>query len=373
MKNYLLSISKIPLALIIALTVSTSISAAEVISFQGLLTDPNGSPVPNGVYNLTFRFYDATEVGVPLGANAIPAVAVTNGLFTTLITVDAAWFKSATHLGISINQQAELAPRMRLATVPYAIHAKSAGNEFGDLTIRNLQVQENAMIQGSVGIGLDGEPPDDAKLDVRGGRIKAQRIVVISTNDNEALEIHGGGFASVVDILKTSGVEPSPILRVFQNRQKVDSELVFTILRNGRVGIGEPSPAAELHVNGTTRTTVLQITSDRNAKDDFQDVDPQAVLEKVAALPLSTWVYTNSPNVRHIGPVAQDFKAAFGLGEDDKHMASVDADGVALAAIQGLNQKLEQQLKAKDDRISSLEQELAELKTIVSKLSTKAK
>jgi hypothetical protein len=83
-------------------------------------------------------------------------------------------------------------------------------------------------------------------------------------------------------------------------------------------------------------------TSDRAIKDEFAAVDCSEILEKVAALPLSTWHYkTEEPGVRHIGPVAQDFHAAFGLGMDDKHIATVDADGVALAAIQGLNRKVE--------------------------------
>ena len=66
------------------------------------------------------------------------------------------------------------------------------------------------------------------------------------------------------------------------------------------------------------------------------------MLEKVVALPLSSWNYKADTSTRHIGPMAQDFYAAFGVGPDDKHIATVDADGVALAAIQGLNQKLEE-------------------------------
>ncbi|MEI2725492.1 MAG: FG-GAP-like repeat-containing protein [Verrucomicrobiota bacterium] len=95
--------------------------------------------------------------------------------------------------------------------------------------------------------------------------------------------------------------------------------------------------AGGLFVNGA-----VVLTSDRNAKADFAAVDAQEVLEKVAALPLQSWSYTNRPGVKHVGPMAQDFRAAFGLGEDDKHIATVDADGVALAAIQGLNQKLDE-------------------------------
>ena len=79
--------------------------------------------------------------------------------------------------------------------------------------------------------------------------------------------------------------------------------------------------------------------SDRNAKENFKPVNARAVLDKVAALPVSTWNYKAQTNgVRHIGAMAQDFKRAFGVGETDTGINTVDADGIALAAIQGLNQ-----------------------------------
>lgn len=118
-----------------------------------------------------------------------------------------------------------------------------------------------------------------------------------------------------------------------------------------------------LRVNGT-----FVSASDRARKENFQPVDPAAVLEKVAALPISEWNYKEDPASRHVGPMAQDFHAAFGVGPDDQHIATVDADGVALAAIQGLHRKVEEQaaaLRARDERIARLETELAEVKDLV--------
>jgi hypothetical protein len=117
-----------------------------------------------------------------------------------------------------------------------------------------------------------------------------------------------------------------------------------------------------LSTNGTLTTVgPLNPPSDRNVKQDFAPVDAVAVLEKVAVLPIQSWAYKNSPETRHIGPVAQDFHAAFQFnGADDKHISTVDADGVALAAIQGLNQKLQEketeltELKARMDRLEQL-------------------
>ena len=112
--------------------------------------------------------------------------------------------------------------------------------------------------------------------------------------------------------------------------------------------------------------------SDRNVKKDFAPVDPQEVLRKVAALPLHTWTYTNeSAGIRHLGPVAQDFHAAFGVGADDKHIATVDADGVALAAIQGLNEKVEVRSDKAEVRIREFEQRLEQKETEITELKAR--
>ena len=77
--------------------------------------------------------------------------------------------------------------------------------------------------------------------------------------------------------------------------------------------------------------------SDRNAKTNIAPLDDATVLAKVAQLPISRWSYKSERGVRHVGPMAQDFYAAFGVGEDDKHITSIDEDGVALAAIKALH------------------------------------
>jgi hypothetical protein len=84
------------------------------------------------------------------------------------------------------------------------------------------------------------------------------------------------------------------------------------------------------------------VNSDRNLKGNFASVDPADLLARVAALPIASWNYIgDDPSVRHIGPVAQDFAAAFGVGSDDRHIHPVDGQGVALAAIQGLLAEVE--------------------------------
>ncbi len=100
--------------------------------------------------------------------------------------------------------------------------------------------------------------------------------------------------------------------------------------------------------------------SDRNAKENFGPVDTREILEKVSALPVSNWNYrAQDKTIRHLGPMAQDFHAAFGIGESNLGITATDADGVALAAIQGLYQIV----KEKNQKISDLERRLADLES----------
>ncbi len=81
--------------------------------------------------------------------------------------------------------------------------------------------------------------------------------------------------------------------------------------------------------------------SDRNAKTNFQPVDADDILARLAGIPVTTWNYKSQDNaIRHIGPMAQDFFAAFGIGEDERRITTIDADGVAFAAIQALCRKV---------------------------------
>ncbi len=99
------------------------------------------------------------------------------------------------------------------------------------------------------------------------------------------------------------------------------------------------STGAYLHTNGTWTNA-----SDVSRKHLFQDVRGEDVLARLRSLPVGSWSYkSEEPNVRHIGPMAQDFRAAFGLGDDDKVIGTVDADGVALAAAKALEARTAEQ------------------------------
>jgi hypothetical protein len=114
--------------------------------------------------------------------------------------------------------------------------------------------------------------------------------------------------------------------------------------------------------------------SDRNTKNDILDVRPEEILAKVDTLPISTWRYKGDTS-QHLGPMAQDFAALFGLGPDDRHIAPLDAAGVSLAAVQALNRKVTEKQVAIEDlarRNAELEKRLADLETLVAKLAPAA-
>lgn len=132
-------------------------------------------------------------------------------------------------------------------------------------------------------------------------------------------------------------------------------------------GPGSANMVFKVDNDGDVTAKSFNPTSDRNAKENFAAVDPQAVLARVAAMPVSRWNF-KADATPHIGPMAQDFHAAFGVGPDDKHIATVDADGVALAAIQGLHQKLQEQaarLQAREAEVESIRAELKELRGLL--------
>jgi hypothetical protein len=131
----------------------------------------------------------------------------------------------------------------------------------------------------------------------------------------------------------------TPIQATLLNQFVVRAQQIW-LGTNNAVGVGwggflETSTGASLSWGGTWTNS-----SDAARKQNFAAVDGEDVLAKVSVLPISTWSYKEEPDtVRHLGPTAQDFYAAFSLGNTDKAIATVDADGVSLIAIQALEKR----------------------------------
>jgi hypothetical protein len=223
-------------------------------------------------------------------------------------------------------------------------------NPATDLDV-NGTASASIFLGGSIGIGTVPAQP----LDVLGGQASA---CFTSTNN---------GSGSVMELKNTTPGTTTLGAINFNNAADgypgqiayaSSDAIIFRVGGYNRMTLD----SSGLTVNGT-----FVSSSDRNVKQDFQPVDSRGVLEKVSQLPVQTWAYKNDPGTKHLGPMAQDFYAAFGTGADDKHIAVVDESGVALAAIQGLNQKLND----KDAEMEALKQSVAELKQLVQSLAEK--
>lgn len=86
----------------------------------------------------------------------------------------------------------------------------------------------------------------------------------------------------------------------------------------------------------------LTENSSRALKTDIEPIDDREVLAKLVALPVFKWRYkTDQTKQARVGPMAEDFQEAFGIG-DGKRIALGSVSGVSLAAIRGLNQRFEE-------------------------------
>ena len=139
-----------------------------------------------------------------------------------------------------------------------------------------------------------------------------------------ALDVNGAaniaGAASIAGVYNQSGAfaRGTPVMTVTNT---INNATLMELLTNGN-----------LVISGS-----LVQGSDVNTKENVVPVDPEAVLRGVASLPISTWQYiSDEGEITHLGPMAQDFHAAFGLGLNETTISAVDADGVALASVQAL-------------------------------------
>jgi hypothetical protein len=125
---------------------------------------------------------------------------------------------------------------------------------------------------------------------------------------------------------------------------------------------GTPTAGVQLAPGGGSWSSL----SDRAAKAHLATVDGRNLLDRLAGVPIFSWNYkAQKPSIRHMGPMAQDFYRAFGLGEDNRHIDTIDAEGVALAGIQSLYKlelKQQRQLKAQQRELASLKAQVAKLK-----------
>jgi hypothetical protein len=164
-----------------------------------------------------------------------------------------------------------------------------------------------------------------------------------------------GANASAVDggaFVWSDGSSSAPIRSSGANSFTAQAVGGFYFYTVNSSEIGGPAGA---QLVGTSWTAL----SDRNSKKNIAPVNCRAVLDKLAEVPIEHWNYKWEADsaVPHLGPMAQDFIGAFYPGRDDKRISTLEFDGVELAAIEGLNQKLNAELKQKATEITELKQQ----------------
>lgn len=260
-----------------------------------------------------------------------------------------------------------------------------AGGEYSFAGGNNAEVrvgtQSGAVGEGCSGVASAGTPSGDAGSFVWSGSqstaftttgpnqflVRASGGVAFNTNSLPfpssddlvvgARSADGGGDADAdITLLSRNGKRAQ--LFVSDTSGGLSIGLGSLALGSSRISVSGGAGGAATLSNGGTWTNA----SSRAFKEGFAAVDPIAVLERVIALPITTWTYRGSAEGLHMGPMAEDFKASFGLAGDGRSIGTVDADGVALAAIQGLHQKLEQaqaENAALKNRLEAIEAQLA--------------
>lgn len=185
---------------------------------------------------------------------------------------------------------------------------------------------------GNVGIGISNP---SAPLDVQRGNGNA-KVEVTETNATTQLrrliELANNGPTAIS--YSNSGPGTHPTWLAGTGGSSGDDYLLDT------QGSAVPALRASAAGDVTSGGALLQNASP-GQKADVQQVDPVQVLSQVASLPLQTWTYAGSDGGRHIGPAADAFRGASGLGPASDAVAPGDVGGVALAGVQALKEQVD--------------------------------
>jgi len=225
-------------------------------------------------------------------------------------------------------------------------------NNIGHVGIGTVSPQEKLTIAGvtsyNTGMKLTGNSPGGTGMALENTSLGGHKFDLLSGGTGDG--IGAGAFGLFDETMGAYRISVGP---------------------TGNIGIGADLPTQKLQVIGNiTASGTITPNSDVHAKADFAPVNTDLILERVANLSIQQWRFKAEPaDVKHLGPMAQDFRAAFGLGEIPTAIATVDADGVALAAIQALHRKLEEQRAEK----AAMQKRIARLEELVLDLGNRLK
>ena len=251
-----------------------------------------------------------------------------------------------------------------------------SANTFVGLTagLQNTSGEFNTFLGTSAGFG-NNTGRDNTFLGVSAGQGNTDGILNVylgrdaarNTNGNSNVIVGASsGMQSTTgsnNVIIGNGAGPTAL------NASVSDRLYIDVITSNIDGDDDPLIYGEfdndfVRINGTFEVTAgLTNPSSIKLKDRFAAVAPMLVLDKINQLDISEWSYKHDPDVRHIGPTAESFYEAFGLGTGGDNISTIDADGVSLIAIQALTQEIadqQEQLAKKDEEIKELREQFTE-------------
>jgi len=220
--------------------------------------------------------------------------------------------------------------------------------------------------------------------------ISNDKVGIGTTSPSQTLHVEGADGTTRILARESSTTESDRVLFEIENNGVTQFKVTdssadgsawsfetegpsFRINKNGTGGeeiiirnrLDGTSGQATLTVNGSVSATNVTFSSSRELKTNLTPVDGDEVLRKLAAVPVHEWSFIEERNGRrHVGPIAEDWHAAFGLGGDGRDISLIDANGVALAAIRALHADAE----AKEGEIDRLREENEDLRERLARL-----
>lgn len=217
---------------------------------------------------------------------------------------------------------------------------------------------------GTKGIATGVSPGTTTLRMLRDG---AEPVLISCDNNSSSIAVNEEGiqFSINVDSGGTGSVGLAILAGVAVPKFLFDSDGDGYLSNSLKIGTNVGSNHIEVVGGANCDGTTWNNASDVNSKENFQSVDGEEILEQLEDLDITRWNYKGKDDAEHIGPTAQDFYKAFGVGTDDKSISTVDPSGIALAAIK--------ELYKKSKEVDELKKQLEELSKQVEKLAKEKK
>ncbi len=397
----------VAIAALVAPTIHAQIP--HLLAWQGVALDSLGQPVPDSAYFIQFSIWSAPSGGDSLWGED-HAVITENGVVNVILggdglLTDSIFSAPDRYLQIQFGNDAPYMPRTRIVSVGYSFRTGSVDGASGGAISGSLAVGSGNSISGpdcfaagrnnvisanfgSIG-GGDTNTVNGIYGAIGGGQLNlAGAVSAVAGGFNNAAAnsyaaIGGGESNTVLGAYATipggRGNRADGVYSfaaghrarashagcfVWADSSNADftttADEQFIIRADGGVGIGTNAPGFPLEMASGAHVTVGGVwtnASDKRLKENFESVDREDLLKKISELPIERWNYKNEDeSIQHIGPVAQDFYALFGVGNDDRSISTIDPAGIALAAIQELDKKMKriEELETRLDAMESL-------------------